>query len=178
MKLHEKISYYRKKSGLSQEALSEKIGVSRQAVSKWETGDALPEVTKLKSLAELFGVTVDFLLDENETEYKAQAEEPQYKGSFLDRYLDAIDELPDKIISFIKKHSKVFCILLIIFGIYTTVMRVIGCITAFTAASQFSNVGMGGMVIPPVLSSVISVFIGIAIIVVGIILFKKYCKNK
>ena len=76
MKLHEKISLYRKKSGLSQEALSEKIGVSRQAVSKWETGDALPEVTKLKALAELFGVTVDFLLSEDETEYKTQIEGP------------------------------------------------------------------------------------------------------
>lgn len=41
-----------------------KIGVSRQAVSKWETGDALPEVTKLKLLAETINVTVDFLLDE------------------------------------------------------------------------------------------------------------------
>lgn len=38
MKLQEKIYYCRKKSGLSQEALAEKIGVSRQAVSKWETG--------------------------------------------------------------------------------------------------------------------------------------------
>lgn len=177
MKLHEKISYYRKKTGLSQEALSEKIGVSRQAVSKWETGDALPEVTKLKALAELFGVTVDFLLDEDATEYKTQAEETSYKGSFIDRYLDAIDELPDKIISFIKKHRRIFCILLIIFGIYTTVIRIIGCITAFTTANHFSNVGMGGMVIPAVLSSVISVGIGIAIITVGIVLLKKYAKK-
>ena len=38
MKLHEKIYYCRKKAGLSQEALAEKIGVSRQAISKWETG--------------------------------------------------------------------------------------------------------------------------------------------
>ena len=68
MKLHEKIAVYRKKCGLSQETLAEKIGVSRQAVSKWETGDALPEITKLKSLAECFGVTVDFLLDENTDE--------------------------------------------------------------------------------------------------------------
>ncbi len=177
MKLYEKISLYRKKSGLSQEALAEKIGVSRQAVSKWETGDALPEVTKLKAIAELFGVTVDFLLDENEDEYKIQPAEPQYKESLLDRYLDSVDELPDKMLAFVKRHSKVFCILLIIFGIYTTVMRIIGCITAFTTASQFSNIGMGGMAVPAVLSSVISVGIGIAIITVGIILLKKYGKK-
>ncbi len=62
MKLHEKIVLFRKKKGLSQEGLAEKIGVSRQAVSKWETGEALPEVTKLKTLADTFNVTVDFLL--------------------------------------------------------------------------------------------------------------------
>ena len=60
MKLYEKITLYRKKNGLSQEELAEKIGVSRQAVSKWETGDALPEITKLKALADTFNVTVDF----------------------------------------------------------------------------------------------------------------------
>ena len=43
MKLPEKILYCRKRAGLSQEALAERLGVSRQAVSKWETGEALPE---------------------------------------------------------------------------------------------------------------------------------------
>ena len=42
MKLNEKIIYCRRKSGLSQENLAELLNVSRQAVSKWETGDALP----------------------------------------------------------------------------------------------------------------------------------------
>ena len=41
MKLSEKIYFYRKKAGLSQDALAEAVGVSRQAVSKWETGDSL-----------------------------------------------------------------------------------------------------------------------------------------
>lgn len=59
MKLQEKILYLRKKSGYSQEALAEKLGVSRQAVSKWENGDADPEISKLKMLAELFHVTTD-----------------------------------------------------------------------------------------------------------------------
>ncbi|WP_312461371.1 helix-turn-helix transcriptional regulator, partial [Proteiniclasticum sp.] len=44
MKLNEKIFYLRKKEGYSQEALAEKLGVSRQAVSKWENGDADPEI--------------------------------------------------------------------------------------------------------------------------------------
>lgn len=64
MKLNEKISYYRRKRGYSQQTLADMMGVSRQSVSKWETGESLPEVTKLPQLAALFGVTTDFLLSE------------------------------------------------------------------------------------------------------------------
>lgn len=66
MKLNEKIFYCRRKAGLSQEALAEELGVSRQAVSKWETGDAVPEISKLLSLAKTFDVTTDWLLSEEE----------------------------------------------------------------------------------------------------------------
>ena len=69
MKLNEKIFYCRKKAGLSQEALAEELGVSRQAVSKWETGDAVPEIGKLLSLAKIFDVTTDWLLSEEEPSY-------------------------------------------------------------------------------------------------------------
>lgn len=62
MKLNEKILYYRKRAGLSQEALAAKIGVSRQAVSKWELGDTVPELDKLVALAKTFGMTTDELL--------------------------------------------------------------------------------------------------------------------
>ena len=68
MNLAGKILYCRKKAGLSQEALAEKLGVSRQAVSKWETGDAVPELSKLVLLAKAFDVTTDWLLSESEPE--------------------------------------------------------------------------------------------------------------
>ena len=61
MKLPEKILYCRKRAGLSQEALAERLGVSRQAVSKWETGEALPETGKLATLAAALGASVDWL---------------------------------------------------------------------------------------------------------------------
>ncbi len=70
MNLQEKIYDCRKKAGLSQEALAEKIGVSRQAISKWETGEATPEISKLLLLAKTFGVTTDWLLSDNEPEEK------------------------------------------------------------------------------------------------------------
>ena len=85
MKLNEKILYCRKRLGLSQEALAERIGVSRQAVSKWETGDAEPEISKLRSLAQIFGVTTDWLLSDAEheeqhtkTEEKAESVSPPW----------------------------------------------------------------------------------------------------
>lgn len=53
---------YRKKSGLSQEELAEKIGVSRQAVSKWERAEASPDTDNLIILAEVYGVSLDDLL--------------------------------------------------------------------------------------------------------------------
>ncbi len=66
MKLSEKILYCRKKLGNSQEALAEKLGVSRQAVSKWETGESEPEIGKLRMMSQIFHVSVDWLLSEDE----------------------------------------------------------------------------------------------------------------
>ncbi len=78
MKLHDKIYELRKKEGLSQEALAEKLGVSRQSVSKWETGEATPEVTKLVAISKLFGVTTDYLLND-ETEEEKEIETPIFE---------------------------------------------------------------------------------------------------
>lgn len=64
MNLSEKIHACRRRAGLSQEALAEKLDVSRQAISKWECGEAIPETAKLKGLAAALGVTVDWLLSE------------------------------------------------------------------------------------------------------------------
>lgn len=76
MKLNDKIWVCRKKAGLSQEALAEKIGVSRQAISKWETGEASPEITKLPLLARTFSVTADWLLDDEAGFDEEPKEEP------------------------------------------------------------------------------------------------------
>ena len=62
MTLGEKITHLRKKRGLSQEELAITLNVSRQAVSKWETGEAKPDTDKVVALAEYFEVTTDWLL--------------------------------------------------------------------------------------------------------------------
>lgn len=65
MKLSEKILMLRKQVGLSQEELAEKLSVSRQAVSRWEVGSALPDAGNLLQLSKLFGVTADYLLNDD-----------------------------------------------------------------------------------------------------------------
>ena len=66
MTLGEKIKEARKQSGLSQEQLSEKLGISRSAVAKWETDKGIPDIENLKSLSNLLGVSIDYLLDNGE----------------------------------------------------------------------------------------------------------------
>lgn len=62
MNFAEKLCVLRNQSGYSQEQLAEKMGVSRQAVSKWESGATLPETEKIIQLSDLFDVSTDFLL--------------------------------------------------------------------------------------------------------------------
>ena len=65
--LAEKIYLLRKKSGLSQEQLASELNVSRQSVSKWETGASVPENEKLIALSEYFRVSVDYLIKDEKT---------------------------------------------------------------------------------------------------------------
>ncbi|RLV58838.1 XRE family transcriptional regulator [Parashewanella curva] len=68
MILAEKIIQLRKRLGWSQEELADKMNVSRQSVSKWESSHSIPDLNKILILAEIFGVTTDFLLkDQHET---------------------------------------------------------------------------------------------------------------
>ena len=61
MNFSEKLQILRKNKGLTQEALADKLNVSRQAVAKWESGETLPDLDKCRILAELFGVSLDDL---------------------------------------------------------------------------------------------------------------------
>jgi len=65
MKTSDKITKLRKRMGYSQEDLANELGVSRQAVFKWESGENMPDIDKIKKLAKLFNVTFDDLLDDD-----------------------------------------------------------------------------------------------------------------
>lgn len=77
MILADKIIELRKKSGWSQEELAEQLGVSRQAVSKWESASSIPDLERIITMSRLFGVSTDYLLkDEMEGESPSPVELP------------------------------------------------------------------------------------------------------
>ena len=65
MILAAKVMALRKKNGWSQEELAEKLNISRQSVSKWESGASIPDIDKIIALSGLFGVSTDYLLKDN-----------------------------------------------------------------------------------------------------------------
>ena len=183
MTLSEKITYCRRKSGLSQEGLAEKLGVSRQAVSKWETGEAQPELSKLKQLSDLFGVSADWLLNEDEPfepqpQREAQTQTEPQTPSFLDR-------LP----GFVRKLFRRFGWLA---GVYTMIIGALMALLGGTAilisdrmldavhqnASQMFDpvgYGAGAMTMPTVVNPVsilgkVIVGVGALIFVIGVVL--------
>ena len=62
MTFGEKLQALRQRTGMSQDALAERLNVSRQAVSRWERDETMPETDKVVALADIFGVTTDYLL--------------------------------------------------------------------------------------------------------------------
>ena len=66
MKLGDKIMTLRRQQGWSQETLAEKLDVTRQSVSKWESAQSVPDLDKILAISELFGVTTDYLLKDND----------------------------------------------------------------------------------------------------------------
>lgn len=79
MNLSEKITALRTERKLSQGDVAEKLEVSRQSVSKWETGQSVPELDKIVKLADLFGVSVDELVRDGEIPQPAWTEPPEPK---------------------------------------------------------------------------------------------------
>ena len=77
MEFGNRLASYRKKAGLSQEELADKLGVTRQAVSKWECGESSPDTDNLIALAKLYNVTLDELI------YGEKAKDKKDEDSFI-----------------------------------------------------------------------------------------------
>ena len=93
MTFSEKLMELRRRSGMSQEQLADRLGVTRQSVSKWESGTAMPELVKLISLSELFGVTVDYLVKDWMEEPAAESGGEDLSARQAERLEQKVDEL-------------------------------------------------------------------------------------
>ena len=143
MKLNEKIMYCRKKAGLSQLDLADLLGVSRQSVSKWETGESNPDISKITPLAKAFGVTADWLLSEEEpVEVPRDADasaEAKPEAPVSKPYPDWVDHLPKYLGSMIKRFGWIYGVRLAIGG---AVFTAFGCIArAMFRSMIFGSVG-------------------------------------
>lgn len=90
MQFYEKLTELRRKAGLSQEQLADRLGVTRQSVSKWESGAAMPELGKLIALSELFGVSIDYLVKESQTSDPLSAGEEDSSSARVEKKLDLL----------------------------------------------------------------------------------------
>ncbi|MDT9606010.1 helix-turn-helix transcriptional regulator [Lactobacillus johnsonii] len=102
MRLGQKITELRKKNNLSQEALAEKMNISRQAVSKWESDQSIPDIEKIVNLSELFGVTTDYLLKSGAPSFEIKTVDIPAE----DKLPILPDELVQKYLSTAKKSSQ------------------------------------------------------------------------
>lgn len=91
MTLGNKIAYLRKQQGLTQEALAQKLEVTNQAVSKWESDTCCPDIALLPKLADVFGVTIDALFGREPQAEPAQEEQAAPVKKALDMGMDALD---------------------------------------------------------------------------------------
>ena len=105
MELYEKLYELRRASGMSQEELAEKLGVSRQAVSKWESGATQPELPKLIELSKIYQVSVDALLSLEHAK-EQQDRSPAAEGASQDTAEDASAAKPD-FRTFCTQHKKI-----------------------------------------------------------------------
>ncbi len=124
MSIADRILTLRKSKGMSQEQLAEAIGVSRQAVSKWESEQASPDPEKIIAMSEIFGVTTDYLLKGIEPE-KEDEKKPEEKKEEKpeDTHMTVGDVLDQKILTEQNKEKskKLLKIALIALGIFIAI---------------------------------------------------------
>lgn len=140
MTMGQRIAEQRKKLGISQEGLGEKLDVSRQAVSKWESDGAVPDVDKLIAMSKLFGVSVGWLLGVEEESDPTKAEE------LTEKQLRMIEEIvkryqPEQTVvtqTVVKKESKWFKVLTAV-GIAAAVILAITALNKIQALPNYGN---------------------------------------
>lgn len=90
MTLSDKLQIIRKSNGITQETLAEKLNISRQAVAKWESGMAYPDIMNLIQLSDLFHITIDYLVKDNECSKSISSTSETDQNALINFKLEAI----------------------------------------------------------------------------------------
>lgn len=156
----------RKKSGLSQEELADKLGISRQSVSKWERAESSPDTDNLICLAKIYGVSLDELLStDQEVEEIAKDKKEQLKEDLktIEKHLeekDEDDDGDDKCKEYRpewKKRQKIFTIIGIIdFSLVIAIVAIVHIILAVIKSNETSSMLLKGWWVNYFLAIVIS----------------------
>ena len=129
MNLSENLKKIRKQHNLSQEQLAEKLGVSRQSVSKWESNQAYPEMDKVIQLTKLFNLNMDELLNQDISETTKEKQSKNILNKYIEEILNFTSKTVNMFINMSLK-NKIKCILeqIIIALLLTTMFFIIGTI--------------------------------------------------
>ena len=139
MKLSENLKKIRKENNLSQEDLAEKIGVSRQSVSKWESGSAYPEMDKMVQICNIFNLNIDDLLNQDIEEVNNTKQSKNALNKYINDFLNYITKTVNMFIDMSTK-TKIKCIFeqLIIIGVLSIIFSIIGSVLSDVFGNLFS----------------------------------------
>ena len=172
MTFGEKLQGLRQKSGMSQDALAEQLNVSRQAVSRWERDETMPETDKVVALADLFGVTTDYLLRQ-QAEEQTTAREHNTRGAEKRDWVDQLAYLV-KTKGYLLGWLLIFWGVMDLLGLLSTLLMVNGFLFNLRVDTLLSGVVEGpvtgmvtGILWLPALYGVIKVVAGILVLRYG-----------
>ncbi|MBR6689652.1 MAG: helix-turn-helix domain-containing protein [Clostridia bacterium] len=141
MKLSENLKIIRRDNNLSQEQLAEKLGVSRQAVSKWESGQSYPEMDKVLLICKLFNYNIDELMNENVKVVEETKESTSIVNKYAKDFFSFITKTID-MFSSMKFKQKLKCIIeeCFMFCLIFLVFLLIGAVGDYIANNVFGTI--------------------------------------
>ena len=143
MNFKDNLKKLRKDNNLSQEELAEKLNVTRQSVSKWESGVAYPEMDKVIQICKMFNVNIDDLLNKDINEVNEIKESKNSINKYIDDVLGYITKTVN-VFSSLKFGGKVKCLFeqLVLIGILVAIFAIIGSVGANVVYNIFGNLGI------------------------------------
>jgi len=176
MNLSDNLKKIRKDNNLSQEQLAEKLGVSRQSVSKWESNQTYPEMDKVLQICQMFNLNVDELLNRNLKEVKDKKDSKNSINKYIDDFLAFITKTVD-MFSSLKFKDKLKCLFeqFIISILLFIIFLIIGSVGTFIVSNIFDILPYN---IYSVVFSLLEALYIIVAIIIGIVILLHIFKKR